>query len=91
MMPTREEIREELELHFKNCLDYKGMDSSIASSLSFSTVLLLADLGVVIKVDRELPKNSYTNDIEEYGYKNGYALAQYDMIETGYTVVEPLV
>ncbi len=54
-MPSGEKIRKELETHFKLALEYKGMDSSIADSLSISSLYLLLELGLVKKVDIELP------------------------------------
>lgn len=61
----------------------------------------LHDQGVVIKVDRELPKNPYFRSDEDprdrtpYSYdikgQNGYNKCQKDMLKAGYVAVEPLI
>ncbi len=87
-MATREKIREELKVHFRLALAYKGMDSSIADSLSISSLYLLSELDVVIKVDRELPECPYTKDELLIG---AYKEAQEDFVEAGYVATAPLI
>ena len=47
------DIREEIEAHIRACL--KASEKDISDSLSKSLIVLLDGLGVVKKVDRELP------------------------------------
>ena len=85
-MTKQKEVLEETEVLVRACLLEKGMDISIAHSLSGALMLLLNGLGVVIKVDRELPEPAQEFSIEQI---QGYGFCQEDM--AGYVAVEPLI
>ena len=53
----------------------------------------LGKIGVVIKVEGELPRlpSNITQDIPGGCYKIGYQTSQQDMLEAGYVAVEPLI
>lgn len=78
---TREEIRE-------------GIDDILWELAAGEITTLkakqrLGDLGVVLKVCRELPESEHTVKGEHvHGY---YEYGQEDMLEAGYVAVEPLV
>ena len=83
---TAEEIRKELETHFRLALEYKGVDSSFAGSLSRSSLYLLSGLGVVIKVGNKLQTISYHS-----AYPENEERYQQAMLDAGYVAVEPLI
>lgn len=89
MTGKQEEIREEAEVLFRACLMEKGMDASISDSLSKALMILLNGLGVVIKIDRELPP--IPDKVTDGFHRARWLQAQQDMLGAGYVAVEPLI
>ncbi len=95
-MATKEEIREGIaqtsycfENRGKECLKWEVLASECkVPYYEFADVLLYKQdsQGVVIKVERELPKE-YNGERGREAYTN----AQQDMIDAGYAPTEPLI
>jgi len=91
---TREKIREGLKTFFKEW-DESGMitfDCECAECISDRDIFInalceyLHSQGLVLKVERELPKNPCFTS----GYIANYERSQEDMLEAGYEAVIPL-
>jgi len=101
-MATREEIREVIDTYIddgclypnKACV-WCSKEGYCASGNDAYTCLMkrLTDLGVVIKVDRELPELLESEFcVEPYSLNPySYDAAQRDMLKAGYVAVEPLI
>lgn len=90
-MTKQEEIRETI---WKFLADYKKDNGNPAVDWAFILQHRLAEKGVVIKVDKELPINRYPQPSDKYDDKQmdlyiAYELAQKDM--AGYVAVQPLI
>ncbi len=90
-MTKQEEIRVEAEHHIRACLKASGIDKDIASSLSSSLMVLYDGLGVVIKVDKELPQDPAGENTIPPSNHCAYVRAQQDMVGKGYAATIPLV
>ena len=97
-MTKQEDIREVIDAHTddrclypdKGCV-WCSKEGYCASGNDAYTCLMkrLDELGVVIKVDRELPEMPSNYDSEDNNYL--YSQAQEDMLKAGYVAVEPLI
>ena len=91
----QDDIREEVEEHIAACIRASGGTVSVtfAASIAKSLLVLLDGLGVVRKVDRELPFTSYayTEPVTLEHYNSIRCKAEQDMLSAGYTAVEDLV
>ena len=85
-MATREEIREGILrlIHLKN-----GNQTIIEDDVELCNEIFqyLHSQGVVIKVERELPKDEDYDYYEDEAFDDG----QRSMVEAGYVAVEPLI
>lgn len=99
-MTKQEEMREELAKEFYNARASVGdmpwgqaqavrtIGADLAYAKATEILEYLHSQGVVIKVERELPKPEiYINCWAQ----SGYALCQYHIEEAGYEAVEPLI
>jgi len=68
---------------------YILQDVRLGELTEYEATVKLKELGVVIKVDRELPQRTWYDDWGGDSGKAGYELALEDM--AGYEVVEPLI
>ena len=97
-MTKQEEIREVIDAHTDDVCLYQDSPCEFRGSYGYciSTddaykclMKRLSEIGVVIKVDRELPESCHTVKGEHaHGY---YEYGQEDMLKAGYVAVEPLI
>lgn len=84
-MPSREEIREEIEDTLRVC----GANPLTVSALAYDLMLELSKKGVVIKVDRKLPFVTSNYTLSAHGV---YARINKEALsEQGYETVKPLI
>ena len=100
LMPTREEIREGIKLYAAGiCIYQDGSYPCPIAGLGINSemcldclVKKLDKLGIVIKVDRELPLVTEADVVEwSEAVKNGIKVCQHLMLKAGYTAWEPLI
>ncbi len=85
--------QEEIKKAVKTCIAIEwddGRPGFDGNRLTQKILEVEDTLGVVIKVDRELPKNPYS-DMPDSGEWLGYGLALLDLTKAGYVAVEPLI
>ena len=95
-MTKQEEIRKVIDTYTddgclyptKTCMSFKG-NYCISDDGSYTCLMeRLAEIGVVIKVDRELP--TYWRDVNAQCCESCHFWEQQNMLKAGYTAVEPL-
>ena len=81
MATKQEEIREGVKRLVEWAVETSKPDRAIKDIIQY-----LHSQGVVLKVERKLPKNDWTNE----DMKRAWDIAQKFMLKAGYVAVEPL-